>query len=244
MKPMTPLLLTPSSQPFDILPSRKFQYFDLKGKAYTGHTDTPMIHVTSGIDVDVLIDNSPSPEFYSFAAHPIHLHGHHFWVLGSGIGTFSLSNETIVSSLNFIDPPFRDTFKVPPKGWILIRFRTSSPGAWSLHCHTVSHSLFGMDRIFIVDRSNWPSIPSNFPRCGKYTSVTGSGTGSGTGTGGGTGSGSGSSGNALGIGGERVMERVLISAVGVLFVCLAFTGLIFSYLTRVNVKGEILDDTL
>jgi hypothetical protein len=217
--PQTPLLLTPPSQSFDIPPSRRFLYYDSNKKQFTGHTDTPIIHVNSGAYVDVLFDNNP-PYFFNLAAHPIHLHGHHFWVLGVGQGTFSFSNATMMSSLNFVNPPFRDTFRLPPQGWLLIRFKASSPGAWSLHCHTISHALFSMDRIFVVDRPNWPQIPKDFPKCGKYSSTVVTPVPSPTPKGGG----------AVGIGESRVMERVLITAIGLLFVAFAFIALLFRHM--------------
>ena len=41
--------------------------------------------------------------------HPFHLHGHHFWVLGSGTGVFNKSDPNQTSSLNLINPVYRDT---------------------------------------------------------------------------------------------------------------------------------------
>ena len=165
--PVSPLLLTPSGHPFDLPKSLRFQYTDLSGKNYVGRSETAMITVTLDSFVDILLDNAKA-HFFTLAAHPLHLHGHHFWVLGEGVGSFSFSNQTILSSLNLVDPPFRDTYRVPPNGWTLIRFKASSPGAWTMHCHTIGHSSFGMDRIIIVDRNKWPSIPKYFPKCGKY----------------------------------------------------------------------------
>lgn len=54
--------------------------------------------------------------------HPFHLHGHHFWVLGSGVGTY---NSSVQASLNLVNPIYRDTEIVPEGGWTVIRFVVS-----------------------------------------------------------------------------------------------------------------------
>merc|ERR1712225_144840 len=57
--------------------------------------------------------------------HPMHLHGHKFWVLGSGEGPFPYSSITDApqSSINLQNPPYRDTAELPPSGslWIFPR---------------------------------------------------------------------------------------------------------------------------
>ena len=55
--------------------------------------------------------------------HPMHLHGHKFWILGSGDDDFPYSStQDVPSSLvNLDDPPYRDTVELPPSGWAVIR---------------------------------------------------------------------------------------------------------------------------
>jgi len=55
--------------------------------------------------------------------HPLHLHGHKFWVLGSGDGSFSYDAVTDAPTgmLNLRDPPYRDTTGLPSQGWAVIR---------------------------------------------------------------------------------------------------------------------------
>ena len=65
--------------------------------------------------------------------HPIHLHGHTFFILGTGSGVWSPT-----SSLNFENPPRRDSATLPGGGWLAIAFRADNPGAWLMHCHIVS----------------------------------------------------------------------------------------------------------
>lgn len=57
-------------------------------------------------------------------AHPIHLHGHDFFVIGSGPGTFNAST----ASLNWNTPPRRDTETLPGGGWLALAFSSNNPG--------------------------------------------------------------------------------------------------------------------
>lgn len=69
-------------------------------------------------------------------AHPMHLHGHDFYVLGTGQGTFDVNNDP--QKLLYVNPPRRDTKILPAGGWLAIAFQTDNPGAWLFHCHIVS----------------------------------------------------------------------------------------------------------
>lgn len=57
--------------------------------------------------------------------HPIHLHGHDFWVLGSGYGNFDVSNA---DGLNLNNPPRRDVAMMPASGYLVVGFITNNPG--------------------------------------------------------------------------------------------------------------------
>lgn len=61
--------------------------------------------------------------------HPIHLHGHDFFILAAGEGKYT--NEP----LNLINPPRRDTANMPAGGYLVMAFETDNPGAWLMHCH-------------------------------------------------------------------------------------------------------------
>ncbi|KAI1625341.1 multicopper oxidase-domain-containing protein [Exophiala viscosa] len=78
-----------------------------------------------------------------FAAHPMHLHGHDFSLLGQGVGLFT---SDMVSTLNFDNPMRRDTAMLigsaavgQQAGYTVIGFQTDNPGAWLMHCHIVWH---------------------------------------------------------------------------------------------------------
>ncbi|KAI9838099.1 MAG: hypothetical protein M1819_006255 [Sarea resinae] len=67
------------------------------------------------------------------AAHPIHLHGHDFAILGQSVNQY---NETeSPKSFNFHNPPRRDVAMLPANGYLAIAFRPDNPGVWLLHCH-------------------------------------------------------------------------------------------------------------
>jgi FtsP/CotA-like multicopper oxidase with cupredoxin domain len=77
--------------------------------------------------------------------HPIHLHGHDFFLLGSGTGTYDSTN----ANLNLSNPPRRDVALLPAAGWLLLAFETGNPGAWLMHCHIGWHTLEGFALQFL-----------------------------------------------------------------------------------------------
>ncbi|KUJ19252.1 uncharacterized protein LY89DRAFT_612848 [Mollisia scopiformis] len=87
----------------------------------------------SNTSIRVVIEN-PGP-----AAHPMHLHGHDFYVLNVGTGTWD--GTTIVNAAN---PQRRDTQIVPAGGFLVIQFEADNPGAWPLHCHIAWHVSAGL----------------------------------------------------------------------------------------------------
>lgn len=69
----------------------------------------------------------------SAQAHPIHLHGHDFWVLAAGWGNVS----TVDLQLNVTNAPRRDVAMVPGNGYLVIAFVTDNPGVSSSHIYLV-----------------------------------------------------------------------------------------------------------
>lgn len=57
-------------------------------------------------------------------AHPMHLHGHDFWVLGQGSGTYDSST----ANLSTVNVPRRDVVLLPANGWVAFAFITDNPG--------------------------------------------------------------------------------------------------------------------
>ena len=89
--------------------------------------------------------------------HPFHIHGHDFFVLGTGSGTYSASH---FSSLNFNNPVRRDVATLPASGYLVIAFKTDNPGAWLLHCHIAWHVSEGLSIQFLEVPS---AIPALYP---------------------------------------------------------------------------------
>ena len=67
--------------------------------------------------------------------HPIHLHGHDFYVLAQGTGTYEASD---ISTLT--NPTRRDVAMLPASGHLVLAFKTDNPGAWLMHCHIGWHT--------------------------------------------------------------------------------------------------------
>jgi FtsP/CotA-like multicopper oxidase with cupredoxin domain len=70
------------------------------------------------------------------AAHPIHLHGHDFWILGQASTAYSATTTV----LNYNNPPRRDVATLIPGGYLAIAFITDNPGSWLAHCHIAWHA--------------------------------------------------------------------------------------------------------
>ena len=82
------------------------------------------IQVTAGQRVEITLRNR------TMMSHPMHLHGHHFQVVG--LGRARLSGA------------MRDTVLVPPMESVTIAFDANNPGEWPLHCHNMYHMAAGM----------------------------------------------------------------------------------------------------
>ncbi len=93
----------------------------LNGK--TGMHDT-LFTVTEGERIAVVMHNQTA------MAHPMHLHGHYFKVIGVG-------DRRINGAL-------RDTVLVPPGETVTIQFDADNPGNWAFHCHHLYHMNSGM----------------------------------------------------------------------------------------------------
>lgn len=77
--------------------------------------------------------------------HPIHLHGHDFYVLGQGSGAWSGD----LSTLSLTNPIRRDTATLPANGFLVLAFESDNPGAWLMHCHIPFHISAGLGLQFL-----------------------------------------------------------------------------------------------
>jgi FtsP/CotA-like multicopper oxidase with cupredoxin domain len=83
-----------------------------------------LFRVRQGERIEVMLHNMTS------MAHPMHLHGHYFRVVGIG-------NRRIEGAV-------RDTVLVPVGESVTIRFDATNPGTWAFHCHHLYHMNSGM----------------------------------------------------------------------------------------------------
>ncbi|XP_004519811.1 laccase-3 [Ceratitis capitata] len=112
----------------------------------------------------------------SETAHPIHLHGYTFRVIGIGVLGADKINQ--IEEIDRRTPlprreraaPIKDTVQVPAFGYTIIRFYTDNPGYWILHCHISTHSEMGMAAVIRVgDHKQMKTCPVS--NCGLCKSV-------------------------------------------------------------------------
>ncbi len=90
------------------------------------------IRVKQGQRIEIDMRNA------SMMAHPMHLHGHHFQVVGlDGGPRFSGA--------------VRDTVLVPPGRTVTIAIDADNPGRWAFHCHHLYHMASGMMATFAYE---------------------------------------------------------------------------------------------
>ncbi|GKU13930.1 unnamed protein product [Fusarium langsethiae] len=88
--------------------------------------------------------------------HPIHLHGHDYFILAQGTGSYSSSVP-----LNTVNPPRRDTAILPANGYLVMAWETDNPGVWLCHCHIGWHASEGFALQFVERASEIPSITTS-----------------------------------------------------------------------------------
>ena len=105
-------------------------------------------------------DNSTAPP----VPHPIHLHGHDFFVLAQQANAVWNGD---ISTLNMNNPVRRDTATLPALGYLVLAFESDNPGAWlvsyttirsteicadvisQMHCHIPFHISGGLGVQFV-----------------------------------------------------------------------------------------------
>ncbi len=96
-----------------------------------GLPEKPLFQAKKGQSVIINMSNETS------WAHPMHIHGFHYRVLGRNMQ--SIANA-----------PWRDTELLMPDDKISLGFVADNPGKWLLHCHTLEHTAAGMITWFEV----------------------------------------------------------------------------------------------
>ncbi|KAL7541771.1 hypothetical protein ACHAWF_007015 [Thalassiosira exigua] len=129
---------------------------------YNGNRGPSYIPLTEGEVVEVVMQNARAlngvPEMHSW-----HLHGHSFYVVGFGFGTFDEATDPAYYNLE--NPVRRDTVALLPLGWTAIRFKADNPGAWAFHCTQPSHAIMGMGFNFITSPDKLESPPAAARSC-------------------------------------------------------------------------------
>ncbi|KAH7403702.1 laccase 3 [Cadophora sp. MPI-SDFR-AT-0126] len=87
-------------------------------------------------------------------AHPIHLHGHDFWVLAAGTGTYDSSTVTLQTTSG----PRRDVAMLPASGYLVLAYYTDNPGAWLMHCHIAWHASEGFALQLLERQDEIPAL--------------------------------------------------------------------------------------
>jgi len=139
----------------------------------SAYYDIPEIPVGYILDVnkneviDLLFVNLPRWDNVT-EQHPLHLHGHRFWVLGTGTGIAPTGTQ----GLNINNPISVDTWILPKNGWAILRFVADNPGVWLGHCHVSFHLPMGMFFFMRYPRSTIPAPPEDFPLyCGSEAAL-------------------------------------------------------------------------
>lgn len=101
--------------------------------------------------------------------HPIHLHGHDFYVLESQANAQWSGN---ISRLQTSNPIRRDTASLPASGYLILAFKSDNPGAWLMHCHIPFHISGGLGVQFLERAGDIPghvgSLTAMQDECGKW----------------------------------------------------------------------------
>ncbi|KAJ4832382.1 sphingosine N-acyltransferase lac1 [Turnera subulata] len=121
--------------------------------------------VAYGTNIEIVLQDT---SFLNVENHPNHVHGHNFFIVGTGFGNFNEARDP--AKYNLVDPPERNTVAVPMGGWAAIRIKADNPGVWLIHCHIEEHTSWGMAMAFVVQNGHgpsqkWPSPPPDLPSC-------------------------------------------------------------------------------
>ena len=145
---------------------------------------TPIVTADQGTVMDIIVQDIPAGTLGGVPLnrtnqeqHPMHLHGHHFYVIGSGQGVYAdlaKDSDVLDGYLNFDNPQFRDTETLPKGGWLYLRFRADNPGVWPFHCHIQAHEWMGMVTLFATgEGEEIPAAPVGaLPQCQESCTYT------------------------------------------------------------------------
>ncbi|KAI7985812.1 Laccase-1 [Camellia lanceoleosa] len=123
-----------------------------------------LLEVNYATNLEIVLQDT---SLLNFENHPIHVHGHNFFIVGKGFGNFDAANHP--AFYNLVDPPERNTVAVPSGGWAAIRLKADNPGVWFIHCHLEEHTSWGLATGMIVKSGSGPNQcllpPHDLPSC-------------------------------------------------------------------------------
>jgi hypothetical protein len=128
------------------------------------------LKVDLGSKVEVVIYNVKDN-----ISHPIHLHGHKFHVIDTGIlkDPNDRTEANVKLDLKGRKFPYKDTVPVSFPGYVRLRFRAKNAGFWLMHCHFDWHISIGMALIVQVgELTQMPKPQPDMPRCHPYSPIS------------------------------------------------------------------------
>ena len=140
-----------------------------------------VVALDAGSVVDLVFDNLPAnanggdyrgggvgANRTTSEMHPIHWHGYHGWLLGTGAQGSGPFTDSDRAALNYYDPSLRDSITILPDSWAVVRLTLASPGAWLMHCHMHSHLGMGMAAVLLIGLDALGARKdSDFPACAR-----------------------------------------------------------------------------
>ena len=134
-----------------------------QASSLNGSNVSAKYRVPANATVDIILE-VPNTSLNNMG-HPIYLHGHKFWILGSGPGSFPYASVTNASQdiISFQNPPYRDLAYLPEAGWLALRYVAHNPGAWMLQSH-VQWALMGGAGLVLTEAASNASSVLRTPR--------------------------------------------------------------------------------
>lgn len=127
-----------------------------------------IVRLVKGNVVELVLQNALSlngdAEYHSW-----HIHGHTFWLVGQGTGTFDPATDP--ANYNLVNPIFRDTVALLPYGWTAVRFLADNPGAWFMHCAITPHAVMGMGFTLVTSPDLLPNPPTPLLGCQNHNNL-------------------------------------------------------------------------
>ncbi|KAK6238032.1 hypothetical protein QUC31_003501 [Theobroma cacao] len=156
---------TPPPEDYD---SENYDIYSVSNNT-NANSSTSIYRLQFNSIVDIVLQNANTMTANCSEAHPWHLHGHDFWVLGYGEGKFNLSRD--IEKYNLVDPIMKNSVPLHPYGWTALRFQADNPGVWLFHCHIEAHLFLGMLVVFESGVEKVGIIPKSNYGCGKTKSL-------------------------------------------------------------------------